>query len=40
MASVSKLTRPAQWWKHLKEFKRTFWKAERRNWKKEVKREG
>ena len=32
MASVKKgnLTAPPQWWKHLKRFKRAFWKAERR----------
>jgi hypothetical protein len=31
MASVKKgtVTRPPQWWKHLKEYKRVFWKAER-----------
>jgi hypothetical protein len=32
MASVKKgtLTKPQQWWKHLKEYKRIFWKAERK----------
>ncbi len=32
MANVKKsnLTTAPQWWKHLKEFKRVFWKAERK----------
>jgi hypothetical protein len=32
MASVKKgiLTPPSQWWKHLRETKRLFWKAERK----------
>lgn len=32
MAHVRKgqLTRSPQWWKHLRAFKRTFWKAERK----------
>lgn len=31
MANVKKgnLTGAPQWWKHLKEYKRVFWKAER-----------
>ena len=40
MANKSKLTRSPQWWKHLKEFKRVFWKQERQNVKKEIKRDG
>jgi hypothetical protein len=32
MASVKKgiLTSPPQWWKHLKTWKRVFWKKERK----------
>lgn len=32
MANVKKgqLTRPPQWWKHLRDWKRVFWKSERR----------
>lgn len=32
MANVKKgqLTRAPQWWKHLRDWKRTFWKAERK----------
>lgn len=32
MANVKKgnLTKSPQWWKHLKDFKRFFWKAERK----------
>jgi hypothetical protein len=39
MANVKKgnLTPPPQWWKHLKEFKRVFWKAERKAQKEAVK---
>lgn len=31
MANVRKgnLTKPPQWWKHLKDFKHWFWKSER-----------
>lgn len=37
MASKSKLTRPPQWWKHLRNVAgRIFWKRERKNWKKEI----
>ena len=38
MASVKKgtLTRSPQWWKHLREFKRFFWKSERQAYKKEI----
>ena len=38
MASVKKgtLTRPPQWWKHLKEYKKFFWKSERQAYKKEI----
>lgn len=40
MASVKKgtLTRPSQWWKHLRDWKRGFWKAERRAYKKVLSR--
>ena len=30
------LTKSPQWWKHLREWKRVFWKAERRAQKKEM----
>lgn len=33
------LTRPPQWWKHLKDFKRIFWKKERGAEKREIRRE-
>ncbi len=38
MASVKKgtLTRPPQWWKHLREYKKFFWKSERQAYKKEI----
>ena len=39
MANVKKgnLTRSPQWWKHLRDWKRVFWKSERSAYKKEVK---
>lgn len=41
MANVKKgnLTPPPQWWKHLKEFKRVFWKAERKAQREAIKNE-
>ncbi|MFH0934906.1 MAG: DUF1778 domain-containing protein [Pseudomonadota bacterium] len=41
MANVKQgnLTPPPQWWKHLKEFKRVFWKAERKAQREAVKNE-
>lgn len=38
MASVKKgnLTRPPQWWKHLRDWKRVFWKKERKAQVKEI----
>jgi hypothetical protein len=38
MATVKKgmLTATGEWWKHLREMKRTFWKGERRAGKKSV----
>ncbi len=38
MASVKKgtMTRPPQWWKHLRDWKRVFWKSERQAHKKEI----
>ncbi len=41
MANVKQgtLTRAPQWWKHLKFFKKVFWKAERQAHKKEIKYE-
>jgi len=41
MASIKKgvLTRPSEWWKHLRPYvKRRFWKAERKAWKMSIKR--
>jgi len=39
MVNVKKgnLTKAPQWWKHLKEFKRFFWKSERKAQKKDIK---
>lgn len=39
MANVKKgnMTKPPQWWKHLKEWKRFFWKKERKAQKKQIK---
>lgn len=39
MASKSKPVKPPQWWKHLKWYKRVFWRREREAYKKEIKRE-
>lgn len=41
MANVKQgnLTKPPQWWKHLKEWKRIFWKAERKEQKRAIKDE-
>ena len=41
MASVKKgtLTPPPQWWKHLKDCKRVFWKAERQAYRKQIAQE-
>ena len=41
MANVKKgnLTKPPQWWKHLREWKRKFWKAERKAHKHQAERE-
>jgi len=41
MASVKKgnLAAPPQWWKHLRDWKRVFWKRERRKHSHEIKRE-
>ena len=41
MANVRKglLTPPPQWWRHLKDNKRVFWKAERKAAKVEVVRQ-
>ena len=38
MANVKKgqITRPPQWWKHLRDWKRVFWKGERQAHKKEA----
>jgi len=34
MAGVKKgnLTKPPQWWRHLRDWKRIFWKRERKAW--------
>jgi hypothetical protein len=41
MANVKKgnVTPPPQWWKHLREWKRVFWKRERRSQDKEIQRQ-
>ena len=41
MANVKKgnLVKSPQWWKHLREWKRVFWKAERKAGKAAVKSE-
>jgi hypothetical protein len=41
MATVKKgiLTRAPQWWKHLRDWKRTFWKRHRKAERAEAKRE-
>jgi hypothetical protein len=38
MANVKKgnLTKPPQWWRHLRDWKRVFWKSERKAHKKEI----
>jgi len=36
MAFKSKLTKPPQWWKHLRDWKKVFWHAERRNAKRDI----
>ncbi len=41
MANVKKgnVTAPPQWWKHLRDWKRIFWKKERRNQAGAIKRQ-
>jgi hypothetical protein len=41
MASVKQgtITASPQWWKHLKEYKRVFWKAERQAHKQQTRKE-
>jgi hypothetical protein len=41
MANVKKghLAKAPQWWKHLRSFKRTFWRRNRQAEQREVKRE-
>lgn len=39
MAHNHGLTRSPQWWKHLREWKRVFWKSERQASRKAVKDE-
>ncbi len=41
MATVEKgiLERSPQWWKHLRDWKRVFWKRERKAAQREIKRE-
>ena len=38
MANVKRgnLTRPPQWWRHLRDWKRTFWKGERKAVRRDV----
>jgi hypothetical protein len=39
MVAPSNLSKPPQWWQHLRWAKRTFWKAERKAQDKAIKRE-
>ena len=41
MANVKQgnLTKSPQWWKHLRDFKRVFWKTERKAHNKEIRNE-
>ena len=41
MSNVKKgnVAAPPQWWKHLRDWKRVFWKKERRNQTAVIKRE-
>lgn len=41
MANVKKgqLTRPPQWWKHLRDWKRVFWKSERQAGKRQARKQ-
>lgn len=38
MATAKYGVRPAQWWKHLKEYKRVYWKAVRKKAKLHLKK--
>jgi hypothetical protein len=40
MANVKKglLVRPSQWWKHLKEYKKVFWRKQRGAEKRDIKK--
>ena len=40
MAKPGKFKRSPQWWRHLRDFKPVFWRAERKAAKQEAKREG
>jgi hypothetical protein len=37
MASKGRYSKAPQWWKHLRKYKRAFWKSERRGAKREAK---
>lgn len=41
MANVKQgnLSKPPQWWKHLRDWKRVFWKSERSAQKREIRNE-
>jgi len=39
MAKKTNNTKPPQWWKHLREWKRVFWKRERGNVKEEIRKD-
>lgn len=39
MGKKSKLTKPPQWWRHLRDWKRVFWSKERANVKKQIRRD-
>jgi hypothetical protein len=36
MASTGRYAKPPQWWKHLRNYKRAFWKRERQGGKADV----
>jgi hypothetical protein len=41
MANVKRgnMTPPPQWWKHLRDWKRVFWKKERKNQNRAIQKE-
>lgn len=41
MANVKQgnISKPPQWWKHLRDWKRIFWKSERKTYKRFINKE-